>query len=361
MVTDDIQVGAGPTDIAVNLRTFLIYVVNQDDNSVSVIGLKNNTKIGDDIKVGNYPRAIAINEPTNTIYVTNWEDGTVSVIDGETNKVVAKVDFNIEPFIGGLIECDKDKGKSIAPIAQEFYVYSGSECIAKPNKGFEFLSWEENLNNNSTQVLKVSSPNSEFESIKNFFGIKSEESEAILNVTKFGTFTANFKELPSPFPPEYVATLFGVVVTAFISSWLTPTIIGWRKAKRHQHKLNDYENKLEDMDKDGKLDKKDVSNLNELRENIISGYTRGDITKDQYDVLLNNVSIRYNALFQNEINILKDTTTNNEKIKLLNEIQSDLNDAYLKKKIDKEHYDLLKAMILEYKNKNNNNKNKELY
>jgi hypothetical protein len=107
--------------------------------------------------------------------------------------------------------------------------------------------------------------------------------------------------------------------------------------------------------KEGKLDKKDISNLNELRENIISGYTRGDITKDQYDVLLNNVSIRYNEIFQNEINILKDTSTNDEKIKLLNEIQSDLNDAYLKKKIDKEHYDFLTEKVSEFGNKKNDN------
>jgi hypothetical protein len=108
--------------------------------------------------------------------------------------------------------------------------------------------------------------------------------------------------------------------------------------------------------KDNKLDKNDISHLNELREKVSSGYTRGEITKDQYDVLLNNVSIRYNEIFQNEINLLKDTSNNDEKIKLLNEIQSDLNDAYLKNKIDKEHYDLLKEKISELEKKNSNNK-----
>jgi hypothetical protein len=33
-----------------------------------------------------------------------------------------------------------------------------------------------------------------------------------------------------------------------------------------------------------------------------------------------------------------------------------LNDAYFMKKIDKEHYDLLKEMISELEKKNNNNK-----
>ena len=36
------------------------------------------------------------------------------------------------------------------PIAFQFYIGSGSACIAKPNQGFEFVSWQENLGGNST-------------------------------------------------------------------------------------------------------------------------------------------------------------------------------------------------------------------
>ncbi len=302
MVTDDIQVGAGPTDIAVNLHTHLIYVVNQDDNSVSVIGLKNNTKIGDDIKVGNYPRAIAINEPTNTIYVTNWEDGTVSVIDGETNKVVAKVDFNIEPFIGGLIECDKDKGKSITPIAQEFYVYSGSECIAKPNKGFEFLSWEENLNNNSTQIINVSRPASTLESIKDFFNIKSEEPEAKLKITKFGSFTANFKELPPPIPTEFWLQSY-VLVGTVIAGLSIPSIVGWIKSKMDARKLNSYHKKIASLYRDdGKLNENDIKRLNLLRNSILNAYSEGKLNEKHYESLKNETSILYTKIYRNRIN-----------------------------------------------------------
>ena len=244
------------------------------------------------------------------------------------------------------------------------------------NKGFEFLSWEENLNNNSTQYITISPTASitifnfiadsldslvnffgiklTFNSISNFFDIYSYEPESILKITKYGSFTANFRELPPPLPSEYWVTLFGVVVTAFISSWLTPTIIGWRKAKKHQGKLNDYQKDLEDLDKDGKLDKNDIDKLDRLREKVISTYTKGDITKDLYDVLLNNISTRYNEIFHNEINGLQNTYNKHEKIKLLNNMQSNLNDAYLKKKIDKEHYDLVKEMISELENNNKN-------
>jgi hypothetical protein len=59
-----------------------------------------------------------------------------------------KVVFYIEPFNAGYIECDKEKLK--APIVQEIYPYSGSECTAKQYPGFEFVSWQENLRRNST-------------------------------------------------------------------------------------------------------------------------------------------------------------------------------------------------------------------
>ena len=141
---------------------------------------------------------------TNTIYVTNSDDNTVSVIDGKTNKIVTKIMFNIEPYNAGHIECDKDK--LIAPIAQQFYVYSGAQCTAKPNQGFEFVNWQENLGGNSTQLLQFSPPNTWYSTLKDgildFLNIMRDKPEATLNIAKFGSFTANFKPLPPPVPNE---------------------------------------------------------------------------------------------------------------------------------------------------------------
>jgi YVTN family beta-propeller protein len=80
-----IPVGKSPSAMAVNLVEHKIYVVNGDDNTVSVIDGKNNTKIGPDIKVGHLPSAIAVDSSTSTIYVTNRVNGIVSVIDGKNN------------------------------------------------------------------------------------------------------------------------------------------------------------------------------------------------------------------------------------------------------------------------------------
>jgi len=107
------------------------------------------------IPVGKIPSAIGVNEFTNTIYVVNTAGGTVSVIDSKSNKVVTRVMFNVEPFNSGHIECDNVKSPS--PLLQQFYLYSGAKCTAKPNPGFEFVSWQSNLNENSTQLLQAAS------------------------------------------------------------------------------------------------------------------------------------------------------------------------------------------------------------
>jgi YVTN family beta-propeller protein len=366
----DIPVGKKPISIVSNPATNTIYVANSGSDSVSVISGEDNKKMPD-IPVGKKPISIVSNPATNTIYVANFGSSGVSVIDGKVNKVVTGVTFQVKPFYSGYILCH---GLN-SPLLEYLYLYTGTTCIAQPNSDFEFVSWEENLNDNSTQLIQIAvshsstiytaivysldsianfiGAKSSLDSIKKFFNIQTDEPERILKITKYGSFTANFRELPPPLPPEYWATLFGVVVTAIIGSWLTPTIVGWRTSKKHQVRLNDYQNKLKELYKDNKLDKNDLSKLDRLRENILSGYTRGDITKDQYDVLIKNLSIQYNEIFHNEINNLKNTTNNEKKIELLNDIQSDLNKVYLEAKIDKEHYDLLKEMI----SKLNNNKN----
>ena len=179
----DIPVGDGRYRLGISYLTDKVYVPNLGDNTVSVINGKTNTKIGKDIPVGKGPIAIGVNTNTNTVYVVNSHD-SVSVMDGKSNKVVAGVMFNVEPFNSGHIECDKDK--LIAPLSRQFYVYSGAECVAKPNQGFEFVSWEKNLKGNSTQFLQVAPAPYIFDSILDLFHMKPDKPEATLNITKFG-------------------------------------------------------------------------------------------------------------------------------------------------------------------------------
>src|SRR6476620_7076988 len=341
---DDIPVRKGPGDIGVNSDTNTIYVAN-DVDTVSVIDGNSNTKIGNDIPVGKGPGDIGVNSDTNTIYVANNWDNSVSVIDGKANKVVAKVTFSTEPFNGGRIECDKDK--LTAPIGQQFYVYSGSQCIAKSNQGFEFVSWQENLGGNSTQLLTFSSPSNIVDSILDFFNMKPDKQEATLNITKFGSFTANFKALPPPIPTQYVATLITIVATAFIGSWLTPTVIEWRNRRKQVSKLDHCHNEAKNLYNDGKLDSNDIEKLNKLKDKITDVYTKGKINKEQYDKLGNEISISYREIFTKEIDSLN-TISKNDKLEQLLRIKTDIEDAYAKGKINELHYTLLKERLANY-------------
>ena len=96
-----IRVGLQPHGLAVNPETNMIYVPNGDSNSTSVIDGKTN-KVVANVTVGNDPHVIAINPKNNMVYVTNFGGGegitnTVSVIDGNTTKVVANITVGSSP------------------------------------------------------------------------------------------------------------------------------------------------------------------------------------------------------------------------------------------------------------------------
>ena len=105
-------------------------------------------------------------------------------------------------------------------MSEYFYLEPNATCKAYPNKGFEFVSWEQNLGNNSTLIASQSSPSvtifdhfKDFAySVASFFGFESTKKEAILKVNGFSEYTANFREISPPLPAEYWATLFGVIV-----------------------------------------------------------------------------------------------------------------------------------------------------
>jgi hypothetical protein len=98
--------------------------------------------------------------------------------------------------------------KMIAPIAQPFYIYPGLECTAKSYQSFEFLSWQENLGGNSSQMISIVPPPSIVDYILDFFYVNPDKPQATLNITKFGSFTANFKPSSSfPLPTNQFVTL----------------------------------------------------------------------------------------------------------------------------------------------------------
>jgi YVTN family beta-propeller protein len=392
-IGNNIPVGKYPSAIGVNDFTNTIYVTNREDDTVSVINGSTNKKIGNNIPVGKYPSAIGVNDFTNTtyianslgdtvsvingstnkkignnipvgkriaaihfdsytytIYVANFLDDTISVIDAESNKVVAKVMFNVEPFNSGHIECDEDK--TIAPLSKQIYVYDGAKCVAKPDQGFEFVNWQESLNGNSTQMLQAAPAPSILDSILDFIHMKPDKSEATLAITKFGSFTANFKALPPPVPAEYWTTLFGFVLSTILGTVLIPIFLTWRKSKSQGKKLDYYYHKINNLNTNslqdnGKISKDNLTNINNSRDDVEQQYTRGKINKEQFDKLADDLSKKYREIFKNEIESL-DNLSEYDKENNITEIKKNIEDAYTSKKINELHYNLLKEKLSNY-------------
>ena len=385
-----IPVGDEPRDIALyhdedtfdditNTEYAVAYVANSGSDSVSVIDARTNELVINQttnqplkIPVGDEPTDIAVNELTNTVYVANWGSEGISVIDGETNELMTGVTFHVEPFNSGYIVCDDPATKRtntisdlttpphLAPIGQYIYVSSGSQCTAKPYEGFEFLSWERNLEDNSTRLMSVSSPASPLDSfvlaVTDFFGDKPDKPEAKL-MTEFGTFTANFKEAPPPLPPEFWVQMYAIIGTV-VTALFIPSIIGWIKSKREANKLNYYHKQIASLPQDGKLDKKGIESLDQLRARISNAYSEGKLNEKHYENLKDEISMLYEKVFRKRINdsLNNDNSDiNNLTQQQLTQIKNDVDYAYSEGKLNEKHYVLLDKAISKLDGKESDN------
>ena len=178
--------------------------------------------------------------------------------------------------------------------------------MAKPNHGFEFVSWQENLKGNSTRLIKVAISASFFDPALNILHLMPDKPESTLNITRFGSFTANFKATSPSNSSQNMGYIICLVATAFVGSWLIPTSIGWLSARKQGSRLDFIiHKKVKDLDDKGELDKNDFKDLNNLRNNIAVEYSRGLLNKEQYEILGNEISINYKEFFTKEIDSLR--------------------------------------------------------
>jgi YVTN family beta-propeller protein len=341
--------------MAVNDYTNRIYVANEFSNTLTVIDGFTDKKLRD-ISVGDKPTSILIYN--NLIYVVNSGEvfphpgtpSTVSVIDGSTDKVAAGVTFNIRPANGGNIWCNNRE----YPTNIYLYVPTGTTCIARPTKDFEFSSWVENLDHNSTIPLNQSAISaSPWNSFLSIFG-KPYDASATFDVNRFGTFTANFKPVPPPVPAEYWIPLYGIIVSTIVG-WSIPSIIGSIKTKMQGRRVNGFHERTRSLYTPGGLDETDIASLDTLKGDISDTYAKGKITEQQYTNLNNEVSVLYEGIYQNRIDSINELIQpdSNRKRELLNNVKKRITDAYAKGKITEQHYCLLKEKIANFSDTGN--------
>jgi YVTN family beta-propeller protein len=344
-----VEVDGYPKSITVNPTTNFVYVANDHTGIVSVIdGTDNN--VTNNIQVGTSPSAIAVNPNTNMVYVANQDSDTISIINGTTNnKIAVGVVFDMLPTNSGHIRCENEE------VATNMYIFIdyGNGCKAEANNGFQFSSWSENLGHNSTKTIQISNiPTSPFSSLLNTMGFKSNDNST-LEVLKYGNYTANFKAIPPPIPPEYWIPLYGVIVSSIVG-WSIPSIVGWIKAKKQQRRVKSRHLCIKSLYDDNRLDEKDIADLNGLNTDIMGDYVKGKISEQHYDNLKNEISILYEQIYNNKIDSLN---TDHDNGIALDKVKDDIKDAYAKGKISEQHYKLLNEKISDSKNNRQYNNN----
>jgi YVTN family beta-propeller protein len=103
-----VQTGSWPIDVAVNMTTDRVYVVNHFDGTVMVLDGATN-QVFATANVGTTPHKAAVDETRNRIYVLNAD--SISVIDGATNQVADSI--ALDQFAWGF---------ALSPTADRIYV-----------------------------------------------------------------------------------------------------------------------------------------------------------------------------------------------------------------------------------------------
>jgi YVTN family beta-propeller protein len=294
-VIDIIKVGENPNSIAVNPNNNKTYVANSNDGTVSVIN--GSDKVIDIIKVGENPNSIAVNPNNDIVYVANSDSDSISIIDGITEQLLEGVTFDVSPPNSGHIKCN---GKEFATNIY-FRIKFSSQCEAVANNGFIFSSWVENYGPNSSLTLKTApNPDSPFsflfgsEKSKNNSSILNEDlnNSSILDISYFGSFTSNFKEIPPPIAREYWIGLYGIMISSVIG-WFVPSIARWINVKRQGGHLGKYLKYIDSLN--SKFDQNNNEHLQALasiKNTITDAYARGAINEFQYGILKDKLSTR---------------------------------------------------------------------
>jgi YVTN family beta-propeller protein len=97
-----VPVGDGPIDIAINNNTNTLYVLNQNDNNITVLDSFTYSRITT-IPVGTNPSGITFNKLTNKIYVSNTGNNSVSVIDTTSNAVIKTIALPVASGPKGIV------------------------------------------------------------------------------------------------------------------------------------------------------------------------------------------------------------------------------------------------------------------
>lgn len=111
-----VEVGSGPSAVALSADGKTAYVTNADGNSLSVIDTATRRVTATISDVGNYPLAVVVSPDGETVYVAGGYDDRVAVIDTETASVVKTIQIGVVPGFTAL------SALALSPSGQRLYV-----------------------------------------------------------------------------------------------------------------------------------------------------------------------------------------------------------------------------------------------
>jgi DNA-binding beta-propeller fold protein YncE len=331
-------------ELEVNENSNVVYLLSKHN----LYSLNEKTNKLSNINISEPLSNIEVNENSNIVYLTSEDSDSLFTIHGPKHKIAVGITFNVFPLNAGRIICGEEKIEY--PINQYFYEEPGMICNAKANSGFEFVNWNENIDSNTTRPLKpcVEDSKNPFDPlmtpIQKTWQIYNDTAETSFCINQYGTFTANFRELPAPLPIEYWIPIYGLIISTIIGASI-PSIILWARTKRDIKKSIIHLKKLKTIYEEGRRDEVDLESLNKLKDEISDSFSKGKISQFHYSNLKEEISILYHEIFMKKIDSLDDDKGANlsSKLKLIREIK----DAFSKGKITELHYNMLMNKVSE--------------
>ena len=92
----NLTVQRNPIAVAPNLSGTLVYVVNHDSNSITIINSSNNSVL-QSFAVGSQPVAAVVSRSDQKLYVANEGENTLQVIDTNNNAIIKTIKLNSRP------------------------------------------------------------------------------------------------------------------------------------------------------------------------------------------------------------------------------------------------------------------------
>jgi YVTN family beta-propeller protein len=124
----NISVARIPNDLTINPRTNMVYIVNNDNNRISVIDAKTDQVIKTislslEDRFPNFPKSLAIDSNTNLIYLSSYK--SVFIIDDKTNELLLEI-----PIGFGLLEVDVNPNKNLIYVTDKnegiIHIFNGT-------------------------------------------------------------------------------------------------------------------------------------------------------------------------------------------------------------------------------------------